>query len=99
MSSEAPAPALPPRAPWVLPALAVGTVALHLLFAGGYGYFRDELYFLACGQHLSWGYVDQPPLIAVVARLVDVLFGESLVGVRTPAALAAGGLVALTGWM
>jgi hypothetical protein len=83
----------------VLPALALGTVALHLLFAGGYGYFRDELYFLACGQRLSWGYVDQPPLIAVVARLVDVLFGESLVGVRTPAALAAGGLVALTGWL
>jgi len=99
MSSEAAAPALPPRAAWVLPALALGTVALHLLFAGGYGYFRDELYFLACGQRLSWGYVDQPPFIAGVARLVDVLFGESLVGVRTPPALAAGGLVALTGWM
>jgi hypothetical protein len=99
MSSEAPALALPARAAWVLPALALGTVALHLLLAGGYGYFRDELYFLACGQRLSWGYVDQPPLIAVVARLVDVLFGESLVGVRTPPALAAGGLVALTGWL
>src|SRR5688572_974250 len=99
MSSEAHAPALPGRSAWVLPALALGTVALHLLFAGGYGYFRDELYFLACGQRLSWGYVDQPPLIAVVARLVDVLFGESLVGVRTPPALAAGGLVALTGWL
>lgn len=99
MSFEAPAPALPPRAAWVLPALALGTVALHLLFAGGYGYFRDELYFLACGQRLSWGYVDQPPFIAGVARLVAVLFGESLVGVRAPAALAAGGLVALTGWM
>jgi len=99
MSSEASAPALPPRVPWVLPALALGTVALHLLFAGGYGYFRDELYFLACGQRLSWGYVDQPPFIALVARLVDVLFGESLVGVRTPPALAAGALVALTGWL
>jgi hypothetical protein len=99
MSSEVPSPPLQPRAPWVLPALALGTVALHLLFAGGYGYFRDELYFIACGQRLGWGYVDQPPFIAVVARLAAMLFGESLVGMRTPPALAAGGLVALTGWL
>ena len=25
----------------------------------GYGYFRDEFYFLMCGRHLAWGYVDQ----------------------------------------
>ncbi|MDY7226488.1 ArnT family glycosyltransferase [Hyalangium rubrum] len=83
----------------MLPVLALGTVALHLLFAGRYGYFRDELYFLVCGQRLDWGYVDQPPLIAVAARLAASLFGESLVGIRTLPALAAGGLVALTGWL
>jgi 4-amino-4-deoxy-L-arabinose transferase-like glycosyltransferase len=76
--------------------LALGTVALHLLFAGHYGYFRDELYFIACGQHLAWGYVDQPPLIAVAARLAAALFGESLTGLRLLPALAAGGLVLLT---
>jgi hypothetical protein len=39
------------------------------LYAGqNYGYFRDELYYLACALHLDWGYVDQPPLIAAPDR-------------------------------
>jgi len=41
-------------------------------FAGhNYGYFRDELYYLACGEHPAWGYVDQPPLIAWIAWLLQ----------------------------
>jgi hypothetical protein len=39
----------------------------------GYGYFRDEFYFLVCGRHLAWGYVDQPPLVALQARLAELL--------------------------
>ncbi len=99
MSPSAPSSPLSPRVAWVLPAIALSTVALHLAFAGQYGYFRDELYFIACGQRLAWGYVDQPPFIAGVARLAAGLFGESLVGLRTFPALAAGALVLLTGWL
>ena len=82
------------------PVLVVGLVAakilFHLLTANRYGIFRDELYYLACSEHLDWGYVDQPPLIAVVAWIVRHVFGESLVGLRLIPAIAGGATVWLT---
>ena len=79
------------------PALILGsaTLALHLWANGGYDYFRDELYFIVCGRHLDWGYVDQPPLVPLIARLAETLFGDSLLGLRLVPALAAAALVAL----
>ena len=68
---------------------------LHLALANRYGYFRDELYFLDCGRHLDWGYVDHAPMIGLVARLA-LLLGGSLPVLRGIAALAGAGLVALT---
>src|SRR5262249_45207599 len=55
--------------------------------------------FIACGEHLAWGYVDQPPLIAVIAKASRVLLGDSLFAIRFFPALAGAGLVFLTGWM
>ena len=46
--------------------IAAAACVLHLITASRYGYFRDELYYAACGQHLAWGYVDHAPLIAVI---------------------------------
>ena len=63
----------------------------------GYGFFRDEFYFLVCGHHLAFGYVDQPPLVALQARLVELLFGITPTGVRIFSFLAGGITVALTG--
>ncbi|HYS96132.1 MAG TPA: hypothetical protein VEL08_06365, partial [Chthoniobacterales bacterium] len=57
-------------------ALAGAKLIFHLLTANRYGIFRDELYYLACGEHLDWGYVDQPPLIALVAWMARHLFGN-----------------------
>src|SRR5438045_1057418 len=81
----------------VLIAFAVAKVLLHLVCINQYGIFRDELYYLACGQHLDWGYVDQPPVVAVVAWLTRHLFGDSLPAIRIFAVLAGAGTVYLTG--
>ena len=73
-----------PARPWLLGAgLAVTIVAavklaVNLYAAPRYGYFVDELYYLDCARHLDWGYVDQPPLIALVAWLVRGTLGSSL---------------------
>jgi DMSO/TMAO reductase YedYZ molybdopterin-dependent catalytic subunit len=81
----------------VVLAIAAAKLLLHLATASRYGYFGDELYFLACAEHLDWGYVDQPPLVAVVAWLVRHTLGTSLLAVRLPSALAGTALVVLTG--
>src|SRR5713101_1744757 len=78
---------------------AVAACAVHVLLDGRYGYFRDELYYAACGQHLAWGYVDQAPLIAVVARLTHAMFGDSLYALRIFPALSAGVKIVLAAWI
>src|SRR5512144_3334557 len=76
-------------------AVAAATLLLHVATASRYGYFGDELYFMACGEHLDWGYVDQPPLVGLVAWLVRHTLGTSLVAMRLPSALAGVALVVL----
>jgi hypothetical protein len=69
---------------------------VHLLTNGRYGYFRDELYYIACGRHLAFGYVDQPPLSILLLRLSQVLLGSSLFAIRFLPALAGAATVAIT---
>jgi 4-amino-4-deoxy-L-arabinose transferase-like glycosyltransferase len=75
-------------------AIALAGFVLHAATSFRYGYFRDELYFIACSKHLAWGYVDQPPLVALAAWLSSP-FGYNLVALRIlPVACAA-----LTVWL
>jgi 4-amino-4-deoxy-L-arabinose transferase-like glycosyltransferase len=87
---------LPALARWPVLGLAVVFVAVLVAVSGRYGYHRDELYFLASGQHLAWGYPDQPPAVPLIARLMSDLAPGSLVLLRLPSALAGGALVVLT---
>jgi hypothetical protein len=77
--------------------VAGALLVFHLSTANRYGYFGDELYHMACGEHLSWGYVDQPPLIAIFTWLTRHLFGTSVFAVHLLPAFAGFALVWLTG--
>jgi 4-amino-4-deoxy-L-arabinose transferase-like glycosyltransferase len=74
-------------------ALVIGLV--HLAVAGRFDIFRNELYFIVCGMHLDFGFVDQPPLVPLLAAATQ-LFGDNPWLLRLPAVAAAAGLVILT---
>ena len=80
-------------------ALVAVKVAVHLATTGafGYGFFVDELYFLACAEHLAWGFVDLPPLFPALTALVRFTLGDSLWAIRLVPTLAGGALVLLAG--
>jgi Dolichyl-phosphate-mannose-protein mannosyltransferase len=67
--------------------------ALELAVAGRYGWHRDELYYAVAGLHLQGGYVEFPPVTALLAALARELFGWSLVGLRAFTILASAGTV------
>ncbi len=80
-----------------LPLVAAAVTVVLVAFAGGYGYHRDELYFLAAGKHLSWAYPDQGPVTPLIARAMSEISANSLVMLRLPSALMAGATVLLAG--
>lgn len=77
--------------------LALGKIGIHFLVSGQYGYFRDELYYMVCGENLAFGYVDHPPFVAIVTKVARLLFGDSLFALRFFPAIAGGLVVFLTG--
>jgi hypothetical protein len=78
-------------------AIGLGAIAMEMLVSVQYGYHRDELYFLAAGQHPALGYVDQPFLAPFVARLESIVFANTLIGLRVVPALLLGWLIFVSG--
>lgn len=76
--------------------LALANFLLHVYFNNRYGYFRDEFDYMACGDHLGWGYVDQPPLIPFLIHICRGLLGDSLRSIRFIPALASSLLIVQT---
>jgi len=77
--------------------LALFKIFLFLVAGNSYSYFRDELYFLACTEHLAFGYPDHAPLSVFLAKISTTLFGDSLFSIRFLPALAGALRIVLTG--
>jgi hypothetical protein len=81
----------------ILIVLSLTKLLIHFVASGRYGYFRDELYYIACGENLDFGYVDHPPFIAIVTKLSRLLLGDSLFALRFFPAVAGALALFLTG--
>jgi hypothetical protein len=77
-------------------AIALGKFLFHCYFNNRYGYFRDEFDYMDCGDHLAWGYVDQPPLIPFLIHVCRAVLGDSLRSIRLIPAVASSLLVVQT---
>lgn len=73
--------------------IALAKLLIHIYFNNRYGYFRDEFDYMSCGDHLAWGYVDQPPLIPFLIHASRAVLGNSLRAIRFIPALASSLLV------
>src|SRR5215472_2430262 len=81
----------------VIWAIAFANLLFHIYYNNRYGYFRDEFNYMSCGDHLGWGYVDQPPMIPFLVHFCRALLGDSLRSIRFVPALASSALIARTG--
>jgi len=89
---------------WQSGILIIGIVALinlimHLLAIYGFGWFRDEFYYIACSDHPALGYVDHPPLAMWLLKVIRTLLGSSRIAIRIVPVLAAPVWIFTTGLM
>ncbi len=81
----------------IVACIALADFAFHLFIANNYGYFRDELYYIVAGEHLAFGYVDFPPIIAVLAAILGFVANDSLISIHFVSSLAGATIVFMAG--
>jgi len=79
--------------------LAALQLLLQIVFHDRYGYFRDELYYIACSNHLDWGYVDHPPFSIALLWISRAILGDSLQAIRFLPSVAGAAVVILAALM
>jgi len=83
----------------ILAGLSVGLFLYHILTSAwsSYGYFIDELYYIACSKRLAFGYVDHPPLSILMLAASRWILGDSIPAIRFLSALGISATVFMTG--
>jgi 4-amino-4-deoxy-L-arabinose transferase-like glycosyltransferase len=81
---------------WVIAGVSL---LAHVVVGKNYGYFRDELYFMAMSHHPAFGYVDVPPLVPWITLIPRFLTGNALWAIHVISALVCAGTILLTGLM
>ncbi len=76
-------------------AASVALFAMQALAAGRLELTFDEAYYTLWSRSLSFGYLDHPPMVALLIRASTTLFGGSEFGVRALSLLVVGALPAL----
>ncbi len=78
-------------------AFALVKLIIHFVANHHYGIHGDELYYIALSKHLQWGYLDNSPLIALIAKVSAWCFGNSTFAWRIVPSLISACTVGLVG--
>ena len=80
----------------ILLPLAIFKLLLHFFTNNNYGLHRDEYLYIAESEHLSWGYMEVPPMIAFVGKIATSTMGNTIFAVRLfPALIGAISIIIL----
>lgn len=79
--------------------VAAGLFAAEIITAANVDLMFDEAYYWTWSRHLSWGYFDHPPMVALWIWLSTTLFGSSELGLRALGVIGSAAGALTVGWL